>query len=85
MQVLFANTQGEIREIGSFDSTGLTGHQIYTRALKFIRDFCKDRNFHTFYTRYWTQDGKTIVDVGSHSEFFHIVPALDFETQENII
>lgn len=41
-------------------------------AHKIIMDFLSFYNYHSYYQRYWTENGKTFVDVGSHSEFFTI-------------
>lgn len=42
-------------------------------AGKIIKKFCEERNFKTYYTRMWKDNNTTIFDVGSHSEFFHLV------------
>ena len=42
-------------------------------AHKIIHDFLKERNYKAPYFREWIEDGAIIVDVGSHSEFFHII------------
>lgn len=39
-----------------------------------IRSFLDERNFGSYYTRYWNRNGRTIIDVGSHTEFFSIEP-----------
>ena len=41
-------------------------------ALKEIDNFLKAYNYKSYYTRYWTRDGVTTFDVGSHTEFFHL-------------
>jgi hypothetical protein len=82
MQVMFKGSNGKIRQIGSFESDGLSDHEAHDKAYKIIKDFCDDHKFKIYYTRLWSvvdKDGvsKTIVDVGSHTEFFHIIPAID--------
>jgi len=37
-----------------------------------ISAFLKERGYKSHYRRMWTEDKVTIVDVGSHSEFFEI-------------
>lgn len=44
-----------------------------------IKKFCEERDFIIYYTRIWNQEGKTIFDVGSHSEFFHLIPEVNYK------
>lgn len=37
----------------------------------------ENKKFKSYYTRTWTEDGNTIIDVGSWSEFFIVTPALE--------
>ena len=42
-----------------------------TDANKAILEFLKEKNFTCYYMRTWlAEDGRTMVDVGSHTEFF---------------
>ena len=42
-------------------------------AFKAINDFLDDHNYKSYYQRTWKKDDKTtVVDVGSHTEFFYI-------------
>lgn len=64
-KVFFENSAGKSRLIGTAETKG--------NAFKVIRDFLKDHNFISYYTRTWEPCEKhTIVDVGSYTEFFHI-------------
>ena len=67
-RVDFENGFGKVRTIGE----GSTRQD----AFKVINKFLSDHNYKSYYTRTWFADDnkkKEIVDVGSHSEFFHIV------------
>lgn len=67
-RVDFENGFGKARTIGE----GSTRQD----AFKVINKFLSDHNYKAFYFRTWFADDsckKEIVDVGSHSEFFHIV------------
>ncbi len=37
-----------------------------------ISDFLKKCNYASHYTRGWFEDGFTVLDVGSHSQFYYI-------------
>ena len=54
---------------------------VHNTAFAEIQKFCDERNFKIYYSRLWNTDlnGKqmTKIDVGSHSEFFYIYPALN--------
>jgi hypothetical protein len=65
MKVLFKNRKGMKREIGkSKDEKG---------CYKIISDFLKKHNFKSYYCIIHKIDDKTtIVDVGSHHEFFYL-------------
>lgn len=40
-------------------------------AMKQISKYLKERNFKSYYIRYWMKrDGETVFDFGSHVEFF---------------
>jgi len=66
MLVKFENRNGILRDIATVSTM--------EEAHKEIEKFCKERNFEIKYTRGWEEeDGTVVIDVGSHSEFFHIV------------
>ena len=44
-------------------------------ALNIISNFLEKHNYKSYYTRYWHEEGKTIYDVGSWSEFFVLAAA----------
>lgn len=81
MKVMFRGSNGKVREIGHFKSKGMTDKEAFDKAYEFIKSFCDDHNFKIYYTRLWSveENGEsiTIADVGSHTEFFHIIPAVD--------
>ena len=66
-KVYFSNSYGILREIGSFDET--EDEQV---AFDCINAFVESKNYKSYYSRVWKQNGKTIVDVGSHTEHFEI-------------
>ena len=70
-KLFFENSQGNRREIASNISREDCGKEIQ----KFIQDHNKgkpkDKKFHSYYTRTWEENGETVFDVGSHTEFFY--------------
>ena len=60
--VNFSNGQGVARIIGRAKTV--------EDATSIINDFLKAHNYVSYYQRWWQADGKTYIDVGSHSEFF---------------
>lgn len=72
-RLYFENRLGRRREITSF-SCGV--EQAVKRALSEIHAFCDERDFKIYYSRVWNHgDSETVFDVGSHTEFFYLVPA----------
>ena len=65
MKVLFENSKGQTREIAKVKTT--------EQAYEEINKFCSERNYEIRLMREWKKDNVTIVDVGSYTEFFHIV------------
>lgn len=63
MNVYFENSEGNKRIIGENIST-------HEDAYKCINEFLDDHNFKSYYMRTWYDGNYTIVDVGSHTEFF---------------
>jgi hypothetical protein len=66
-KVYFSNSYGILREIGNFDET--EDEQV---AFDCINAFVESKNYKSYYSRVWERNGKTIVDVGSHTEHFEI-------------
>lgn len=65
MNVYFENSEGNKRIIGENIPT-------HKDAYKCIKDFLDDHNFKSYYMRTWYDGDYTVVDVGSHTEFFLI-------------
>jgi len=77
--LFFKDSHGNKRKIAFIDDYNDTGQlrsdqDIMDEANLLIRAFCAERNFTIYYTRIRNSDGKTIFDVGSHTEFFHLMP-----------
>ena len=65
LNVMFENSKGQSRTIGTVENE--------ESAFKVINDFLTDKNYKSYYARTWKKDGKTtVIDVGSHTEFFYI-------------
>ena len=65
LNVLFENSKGQSRTIGTVENE--------KSAFKVINNFLDDHNYKSYYQRTWKKDDKTtVVDVGSHTEFFYI-------------
>lgn len=67
--VRFKNSAGNIRDIGEADNA----NEVYSIVNKFL----EDRSFKSYYKRIWTVNGRTVIDVGSHTEFFYVFPPLE--------
>ena len=65
LNVMFENSKGQSRTIGTVENE--------ESAFKVINDFLDDHKYKSYYQRTWKKDDKTtVVDVGSHTEFFYI-------------
>lgn len=64
MKVWFENSHGVKREIATVETK--------EQAYEVIHRFCEERNFTIHYTRGWETKESSVVDVGSHTEFFHL-------------
>lgn len=65
LNVVFKNSKGQSRIIGTAETND--------EAFKVINDFLDDHKYKSYYQRTWKKDDKTtVVDVGSHTEFFYI-------------
>jgi hypothetical protein len=65
MKLYFENSQGIERLIAEVVNED--------EAFKEINKFCEERNFKIYYVRSWMKDGRKTYDVGSHTEFFHLI------------
>ena len=65
LNVMFENSKGQSRTIGTAETQ--------ESAFKLINDFLAEHNYKSYYQRTWKKDDKTtVIDVGSHTEFFYI-------------
>lgn len=70
MKLFFQNSKGEERLIVEPANR--------EEVNKEINKFLDDHSFKSYYTRVWEADGRLILDVGSHTEFF-ILEGMSFE------
>lgn len=67
----FSNSFGKRRVIAECN----TFAEVMTEIDKFIADandkWPNKRPFKRYYTRIWNEDGQSVFDVGSHTEFFY--------------
>ena len=70
MKLFFKNGKGEERVIAE----PLNREEVNNEINKFL----DEHNFKSYYTRVWEADGRLILDVGSHTEFF-ILEGMNFE------
>lgn len=68
-KVIFENSRHKEREIGTAVSVD--------DAYSVIDKFLDDHNFKSYYKRFWEENGRIKVDVGSWSEFMYIVKCED--------
>lgn len=72
MKLYFENAYGTSRVIAEV----ATEQEARAKMVEFIADCNKNkpktRQFKSYYTRSWVENGKTWFDVGSHSEFFYV-------------
>lgn len=66
----FRNSEGVEREIANCE----TRQEVHASINKFVDDCNKKwpnrKPFKSYYTRSWVENGRTILDIGSWSEFF---------------
>ena len=75
--VVFENSKRESRTIGKAST--------FRGSMDLIKKFCSERNFEIHYTRWWEEGEDTLtVDVGSHTECFHIKRKLSESDQQRI-
>ena len=70
MKLFFKNGKGEERVIAEPSNREEVNNE--------INKFLDEHNFKSYYTRVWEADGRLILDVGSHTEFF-ILEGMNFE------
>ena len=64
MKLYFEDRFGREREIAEVADQAA--------AMQEINKFLDAHNYKSYYTRYWTRNGVTTFDVGSHTEFFKL-------------
>lgn len=42
------------------------------QAITTINKFLEEHNYKSYYKRKWNENGRTKIDVGSHTEFFYL-------------
>lgn len=81
-KLYFVNSRRVSREILSIDGANMTDKEIRQIAFAKMNEFCDERDFKIYYVRSWNEPGRTVFDVGSHTEFFHLVPEVKFEAEK---
>lgn len=81
----FENSMGQRRLVSTLIDPYNDQSRILKMATSAINEFCSEWNFTIYYTRVWndTEQNETCFDVGSHSEFFYISPAIQSEIDHN--
>lgn len=64
MKVIFQDSQGKERQIGSASTR--------KEALYIINRFLDEHNYKSYYSRMWFEGNRIKIDVGSHIEFFYL-------------
>lgn len=64
IKVIFQNSLGKERVIAEVETKG--------QAITTINKFLEEHNYTSYYTREWIENGRTKIDVGSHTEFFFL-------------
>lgn len=66
MKLVFQNSRGHERTIADVK----TADEAYSE----IKKFCRERDFHIYYTRVWQDDdGATVYDVDAWNEKFRLI------------
>lgn len=77
---LFFDGESGKRKIAEVNCTSPDGGEADKEAVRLamtsIQKFCEEWNFRVHYTRIWDEDGRTVFDVGSHTEFFLLEPGV---------
>lgn len=69
----FENSLDERREIARFESEPSAAEE---HAMEHIHAFCEERGFRIYYVRSTYREDHVWYDVGSHTEFFYLTPAV---------
>ena len=77
--LFFQDWDGNLHQVGFVDGTNREEGEIIDELWKQIAEYIKDQlgNRKVWYYNVWNNDGFTIVDFGSHSEFFKIKPEVN--------
>lgn len=70
-KLFFENSQGIRREIASDVTREDCAREIKNFIDAHNKGKPKDKKFRSYYTRTWDENGETVFDVGSHTEFFY--------------
>ena len=78
--LFFQDWEGNLHQIGYVNGTGVDEQQIIDDLWQQINEYLQSNmpNHKVYYYNIWNHDGFTIVDFGSHTEFFKIRPTIDF-------
>lgn len=80
MTLYFENEHGEMHVIAELEK-GKTDKECLDFASREIKKFCGERNFKIHYMRMWNTERYSQrmmqFDVGSHVEFFFLVPSIN--------
>ncbi len=72
MKLYFENGEGVSREIATCNTETDVIKEIHKFINEHNKSKSKNNQFKSYYTRTWTENGKTWYDVGSWSEFFWV-------------
>lgn len=75
-ELSFNNRWNEDIFIAGYDATP---SEVFYKVGKDINKFCKERGYEIPYKRIWNSGGRTKFDVGSHVEFFVVIPEIPQE------
>ena len=77
--LFFEDYEGNMHQIGYVDGTGMEEQDVIDALWKQIHEYIRDQlnNCKTYYFNIWNEDGFTVIDYGSHSQFFKILPTID--------
>ena len=67
---------GQRRLVSVFSVEDAAHSDVFREAMGSIHSFCAERGYRIPYVRNWNQDHATVFDVGSHTEFFYLHPAI---------
>jgi len=77
MKVIFMRANGE-------EVTICNNVESMEEAYITINMFLESKNYKSYYSRSWEENGRIFVDVGSHTEFFIIDGVKEFEETEKV-